>query len=147
MGKVKKRKYTYVIQGKILQSKFPKGNLSFGHNGFSWTNTICPTPLSESYKIKLDYKQGRQPNIYVIDRLKLAVGKSVLPHVYDTSKQHLCLYHRKSKQWHSGMLIAKTIIPWTHEWLLFYEYWLIDGIWHGGGIGHEKKKPLVKSEI
>lgn len=31
-------------------------------------------------------------------------------------------------------MISDTIIPWTSEWLLHYEYWVLTGIWQGGGI-------------
>lgn len=31
------------------------------------------------------------------------------------------------------MLIANTIVPWTSEWLFYYEIWLATGQWHGGG--------------
>ena len=30
-------------------------------------------------------------------------------------------------------LISNTIIPWTIEWLYFYELWLATGEWLGGG--------------
>lgn len=30
-------------------------------------------------------------------------------------------------------LLADTIIPWTVEWLYFYELWLATGEWLGGG--------------
>ena len=32
------------------------------------------------------------------------------------------------------MTIAKTILPWTSEWLVHYQLWLATGEWHGGGI-------------
>lgn len=32
------------------------------------------------------------------------------------------------------MLLAKTILPWTAEWLLHYEVWLVTGEWVGGGV-------------
>jgi hypothetical protein len=31
------------------------------------------------------------------------------------------------------MLIADSTIPWTAEWLIFYEIWKATGDWHGGG--------------
>ena len=31
------------------------------------------------------------------------------------------------------MLIANTTLPWTAEWLFFYELWLVTGEWDGGG--------------
>jgi hypothetical protein len=29
--------------------------------------------------------------------------------------------------------IADTIVPWTAEWLVHYEIWLMTGEWYGGG--------------
>ncbi|MDP9848099.1 hypothetical protein [Streptosporangium lutulentum] len=34
------------------------------------------------------------------------------------------------------MLLARTILPWTCEWLLHYELWLITGRWAGSGEDH-----------
>jgi hypothetical protein len=31
--------------------------------------------------------------------------------------------------------IADTIVPWTAEWLVHYEIWLVTGEWYGGGTG------------
>jgi hypothetical protein len=31
------------------------------------------------------------------------------------------------------MLLSTTILPWTAEWLMHYELWLISGHWSGGG--------------
>ena len=31
------------------------------------------------------------------------------------------------------MSIADTIVPWTAEWLVHYEIWLVTGEWYGGG--------------
>ena len=31
------------------------------------------------------------------------------------------------------MSIADTIVPWTAEWLVYYEIWLMTGEWYGGG--------------
>ncbi|MDY0295864.1 MAG: hypothetical protein RB296_00975 [Acidobacteriota bacterium] len=41
------------------------------------------------------------------------------------------------------MIIAKTIVPWASEWLIFYELWLATGEWLGGGIhaGTYKEDP------
>ena len=37
-------------------------------------------------------------------------------------------------EWNERKMIAKTIIPWTSEWLMHYEYWVTAGVWNGGGI-------------
>ena len=65
-----------------------------------------------------------------------------IPHVYSNPKNRflpfLCLFHpptdnfdpRKSQ-------VARTIVPWTIEWLACYEGWLATGTWWGGGVAHD----------
>ena len=67
-----------------------------------------------------------------------------IPHTYernyiDKNKQivRLCLYYPKYGEWKNYMYIADTIIPWTIEWLYYYEMWRITGEWLGGGIHNE----------
>lgn len=40
--------------------------------------------------------------------------------------------------------IANTIIPWTIEWLYYYELWLATGEWLGGGDHPEIGKPKTE---
>ena len=49
----------------------------------------------------------------------------------------LCLFDPDGNEWKSCMLIADTTVPWTADWLLFYELWHYDGKWRGGGVGPE----------
>ena len=88
------------------------------------------------YDVRIEYNVGSNPNIYVINPkpLPLAKGATKLPHIYNHEKQHLCLYHRLMNEWNERKMIAKTIIPWTSEWLMHYEYWVTTGVWNGGGI-------------
>ena len=46
----------------------------------------------------------------------------------------LCLH--VPEDWNSGLFIADSIVPWTYEWLYFYEIWLATGEWCGGGTEH-----------
>ncbi len=45
----------------------------------------------------------------------------------------LCLWDPEEMYWDPEMTIATTIIPWTSEWLLFFEYWQISGEFLGPG--------------
>jgi len=45
----------------------------------------------------------------------------------------LCLYDPATNEWSPDKAIAKTIIPWTIDWLACYEGWLATGEWTGGG--------------
>jgi hypothetical protein len=53
----------------------------------------------------------------------------------------LCLYDPRKGQWGPDRFIADTIIPWTAEWLFFFEGWLIDGQWAGGGTHPDHQEP------
>jgi hypothetical protein len=59
------------------------------------------------------------------------------PHIFrrpeTASGWSLCLYDARTGDWQPDRSIAETIIPWAAEWLFFYEGWLIDGHWAGGG--------------
>ncbi len=125
------------LQGGRIKSLFPSSSISFDQKLLTWKHSITPSPLSNSYQIKLLYRIGDHPNVFVTSpTLLLYPGETKLKHVYDTSKQWLCLYYRKGREWNGGMYIADTVIPWISEWLLHYECWLATGTWHGGGIHH-----------
>jgi hypothetical protein len=59
------------------------------------------------------------------------------PHIYPdpgtAAGWSLCLFDPRTGEWKPDRVIAETIIPWAAEWLFFYEGWLIDGKWAGGG--------------
>lgn len=123
-----------------LRSYFPDSTIiRDGEKELIWIHTITPTPLSNTYKIKLHYKASEGVEVYVLEpkKLELAKGKLLLPHVYSTPKQQLCLYYPDGNEFHNGMFYVRSIIPWASEWLYHYEIWVSTGKWHGGGIDHE----------
>ena len=107
---------------------------------------IIPTPNSSSYRIKVDYATGANPKVFVISPKVLAKveGKTRLPHVYNQSKQQLCLFMPGFGEWEPHKFIAKTIIPWAAEWLTFYEIWLLTGVWQGEGFHPQVVDPKKK---
>ena len=122
-----------------LRSYFPGSQITRKcETELIWIGEITPSPLGETYRIKLHYKRGKFIKISVIETtLRLAAGETKLPHVYSTQRQELCLYYPKDNEWHPGMFYVKSIIPWASEWLYHYEIWAGTGKWHGGGINHE----------
>jgi hypothetical protein len=92
--------------------------------------SIQPSPASQRYTVRLRYRHGRRPRVTVAGPpLARHPGAHNLPHVYPGDEP--CLYY--PGQWRHDMLLAATILPWTSEWLLHYELWLITGTWTGGG--------------
>lgn len=136
MVMIKKQEISLMIQALRLQSYFPDSKYSIRLNTLVWKGHIQPTCLSPKYLIKVVYQREKHPNVYVLapKPLTLAKGKTRLKHVYNTEKQHLCIYYKRAKEWNESQFIADTIIPWTSEWLLHYEIWVATGIWYGGGI-------------
>lgn len=69
-----------------------------------------------------------------------------LPHVF--SDGSLCL--NLASDWNRAMLVADTTVPWAAEWLYFYELWLPEGQWYGGGEWppprpEHRKRPMSSS--
>lgn len=91
---------------------------------------IQPTPLSQTYKVKITYNLGKRPVITILSP-KIDIENKKLPHTYRNNE--LCLYYPDYKEWTKYSYISDTILPWISEWLYFYELWVINGIWYGGG--------------
>lgn len=143
-----------IIQAGTLKSYFPKSKIERnGEKELIWIGDVTPSPLSAKYTLELHYRYNEGAKVYVIDPkpLQLADGEKVLPHVYSTPKQQLCLYYPKDNEWNTGMLYVHSLIPWACEWLCHYELWVCTGTWHGGGIHPEaeveKQTPDNKESI
>ncbi|BBY66819.1 hypothetical protein [Mycolicibacterium helvum] len=96
------------------------------------TADLQPTPMSRHYRVKIDYRLGALPEVSVIaPELQLHSAADELPHTFPGEK--LCLH--LPGEWSPSMYIARTTVPWTSEWLFYYELWLITGTWEGGGHG------------
>ena len=136
MVNIRRHEISLIVQAYKLKNYFPKSKYCIQIGKLIWRGYLQPTDLSQKYLIKIVYSQGKYPDVYVLEPkpLILAEGKTKLEHVYDTKKQHLCIYYKKAKEWNETKFIANTIIPWTSEWLFHYEIWVATGTWHGGGI-------------
>jgi len=100
----------------------------------TWDFTVQPDPLSRVYTVRIEYRQGDVPQVYVLepDLVALAEGRR-LPHVYGQSPPCLCLYLPGTGEWSPTKRISETIVPWTYLWLWYFEEWLASDVWKGGG--------------
>ena len=100
----------------------------------TWTFEATPSPLSRTYLLRIEYVEGATPYVFVDqpDLVVLADGRK-LPHVYKQMPPQLCLYLPSSGEWHPGLLLTATIVPWAELWLLYFEEWLHSDEWKGGG--------------
>jgi hypothetical protein len=129
----RKRYLTPSQQAFAIRSLLPDAKVTLrGGTRLTMTADLQPTSMSRTYSIKIAYQSGLTPDVHVVaPQLQLHQDAVVLPHTYPGDK--LCLH--LPGEWHPTMYLAHTTIPWTSEWLFYYELWLITGRWEGGGHG------------
>lgn len=107
-----------------------------------WEGTILPSPISEEYRVRVEFQWRYCPKVNVISpELRIRDGFKSLPHVNEDGS--ICLH--VMGEWQPWMLVADSTIPWISGWLYFYEMWLATGLWLGGGTHPEK--PEHRSEF
>jgi hypothetical protein len=122
-----------------MQSYFPQFQFrraKRGHHRPTWIGTLQPTEKSPEYVVKVTYSYSpdEYPKVWVVS-----------PPI-DPSSRHLyrdgslCLHYPKDWDWRPQEYLAKTIIPWTAEWLAFYEIWRLTGEWYGEEAPHTGAK-------
>lgn len=96
------------------------------------------------YKVGVFWDKVDRPYVFLIDPplVPREGGEfDAIPHLIyrgsDPAGSGLCLYDPDGREWSTFNLIADTTIPWAMEWLYYYELWLYDGVWRGGGVGAE----------
>jgi hypothetical protein len=132
-------------QAGALRSYFPDSRITTtGGTTLTWVSNITPKPLSDTYLLRLHYVLGHRPHIFVVEpKLLFAPEYTALKHVWSTEKQELCVYYPKWHEWHPGLFLVKTMVPWASEWLNHYEIWVGTGVWYGGGIEHDEGKGKI----
>ncbi len=142
----KVKKIPLIKQVIALRAAYPEGKCRIeGRKKIIWDAKIRPTPISQEYAVLLTWEFGRPPRVWVIGDELRKLDAPDFPHKFeidlDGKKVRLCLY--RYQEFNSSKYLSETIIPWTVEWLYFYEIWLVTGQWCGGGehpqVGKEKE--------
>ena len=106
---------------------------------------VQPTPLSVTYRVRIEYRGSTPPQVSVIDPpLERRPDQPRIPHMF--RQRHLCLYLPGTGEWSGDMVLAKVIVPWIALWLYFYEIWLATGDWLGGGHSPDEDKVPIRRE-
>lgn len=129
------RQLSVTQQALRLKSQFPDGRApTVKANKLIWSVTLQPTPMSVRYTVQICYQHRRRPKVIVVNPvLETRLDEDALPHVYPGDE--LCLYY-KNEFVGTENFIADTIVPWTSEWLYFYEMWMATGFWLGSEAPH-----------
>lgn len=136
-------------QDQRIRVLYPQFRLVFDNGWIGiWEGPL--TPISQTYRIRIRYISRRYfdefrvlnpyETVTVIDPSVApdprGTGEAT-PHVYSRGYParfpRLCIHDPEQDEWSPDEHIAEKIIPFTIKWLLFYEDWLLDGVWRGGG--------------
>ena len=133
-----------------LRALWPLGKMSLIDGILVWTGSLTPTALSRTYRVRLTLLPSpRRPVIEVLELSlrELAGPTAVIPHLYCQERLHLCLYTPAKGQWNHTMSVAHTLLPWALLWLYYFEDWLPDRVWRGGGTPHASDAPPVNNLV
>lgn len=93
-----------------------------------------PTEESITYSYRIKYAPLSKPKVTVTNPI---ISHNDDIHMYDDTS--LCLYYPKDMTWDcTSHHLYETIIPWTHEWFVFYELYQFTGKWLHPEVLHKK---------
>ncbi|MFL2062519.1 hypothetical protein ACEN4E_01900 [Latilactobacillus sakei] len=107
--------------------------------GYSKTLLIRPSEESDLYTVTFEGSVKRRSIVWLHDASKYHGDIKEIPHIYSKylDKERdwvpLCLYYPKWNELKPDSRFNNTIIPWTIEWLEYFDMWRIDHKWRGGG--------------
>ena len=126
----------FVMQKQLVEKYFPCFRCSIRHNVLECVGEIVPSEHCGSYEIGIRYRHEGIPEVKI---RRPEISNRVHMYRNDT----LCLYDYRDQPWSGRNNLHETIIPWTAEWLVFYELYLECGKWLGPEAPHgaDEKKP------
>jgi hypothetical protein len=98
------------------------------------TGWCRPSEYSIRYEYKLTFKIDSRPKVITLQP-QITYNDDI--HLY-SSDNSLCLYYPRDFSFTSDSHLFNTIIPWTHEWYLYYELFLLKGKWLHPYVDHKK---------
>ncbi|PQZ50192.1 hypothetical protein CQ052_13015 [Ochrobactrum sp. MYb15] len=106
-----------------------------GRGSATWTGDV--KPQFSKYRIEIRYVVGTMPQVRVLSPALIQIPdneEGPLPHIYGPIEDPtLCLFDPANQEWNGSLLISQTIVPWSLDWLMYYEFWLMKKVWAGGG--------------
>ena len=128
------KKHLALMQEKHLIKK----NFSFLNCQIKDGKLLCfgkcqPTEMSIVYHYRIEWEPGKNPKVFTFNP-EIKYDDNI--HMY--SDGSLCLYYPNDFSFNIKSHLHETIVPWIHEWYLFYELYLIKGVWLHPFVEHKK---------
>lgn len=128
-----------IREKKFIEAHYDFFICSINKKGLCCTGNYKPTRRSKTYNFRITYDGKYSPDIHIIEP-EIEYHDDI--HMYPKGES-LCLYHPETDnlQWDSKVHnIYDTIIPWTLEWFVYYELYLITGKWEHPFVPHRSSK-------
>lgn len=92
-----------------------------------------------AYDVRIEFRAGCFPQVYI---LSPEIKANADIHIYNEGS--LCLFYPGELKWKDTTSIAENTIPWIFEWILFYELYLLTGVWEGEYVPHGNVKAITE---
>ena len=128
----------FLRQKSLIEQFFPCFECQLYGNRLTCKGKIVPSDGCDEYLVRIRYDYEKVPRVEIIEP---NIKPSLKIHIYGCGA--LCLYDHRQSPWQRSQNIHETIIPWTAEWLVYYELFLICGKWLGPEAPHEPPENLT----
>jgi hypothetical protein len=128
-----------IREKKLIELHYDFLKCRIKENKLICTGKVKPTKYSKEYSIKLVYNGMDVPRVYITEP-EIEYNDDI--HMFPKEK-NLCLYHPETDNFYWNFRkdnIHDTIIPWTIEWFVYYELYLITGKWEHPYKAHRTTK-------
>jgi len=114
----------FVIEKLLIEKYFPCFKCRLSHRHVECEGLITPSEGCATYRIVISYDQNGAPRVKIREP---QITPSSAIRMYDNGV--LCLYKTAETPLKLSDNIHEKIIPWTAEWFVFYELYLMCGKW------------------
>jgi hypothetical protein len=118
----------------LLEKAYDFLNVLIRGNTLFVTGYYQPSEYSIVYEYKLKFTPGIRPQVFSTQP-QIAYNDDI--HMYSRDGS-LCLFYPKDYSFTHLSYLFNTIIPWIHEWYLYYELYLLKGKWLHPYVGHRR---------
>ena len=131
----------FVFQKTLIERHFPCLKCRLSRRLLRCEGLITPSEHCATYRVAISYRQDRVPEVRIVEPV---VPFSLKIHMY--RNETLCLFKPSDTPWTAKHNVHATIIPWTAEWLVFYELYLMCGTWLGPEARHDSALKAPQTE-
>ena len=132
----------FVLEKLRVEKYFPCFKCDLKRRRLLCRGTISPSEGCDTYGVRIEYEPGCIPRVFITNPIIEPLREY---HIYREGS--LCLYDHRDAPWYSNLKIHETIIPWTAEWLVFYELWKLTGEWHGPAAPHGANEKMPERKV